>query len=348
VRIGIVDDLSLARRALETVVRSVPGYVVAWQACDGEEAVRLAKNDTPDVILMDLNMPVLNGVEATRRIMQQSPCPILIVTASVQTNIRLVLEAMSHGGLDAVNTPVLAGGQVRDGEPLLARLARLERTKCEGRRTSEETRQDAGKSTVILPAPSVPTFLALGASTGGPAALAAVLEALPANFAAPVVVIQHMHAEFIPGLIDLLRGQCRLPVEVARTGEMPRPGVISVAMTDDHLILSRTGRFAVVREPVDYPFRPSVSVFFESLKMHLPWSGVAVLLTGMGDDGATGLLALRRAGWFTMAQDESSCVVYGMPKAAAERGAASRVLPLADLPGAILARFASRKTELRS
>src|SRR4051812_13028865 len=131
-RIGIVNDLPLARMALKRAVQSVPGYQVAWQANDGAEAVRRAREDPPDVILMDLIMPGMNGVEATQRIMQDSPCAILVVTVSVETNFDLVCEAMSHGGLDAVNTPTLAGGEVRGGEPLLARLAWIEKGRTAG------------------------------------------------------------------------------------------------------------------------------------------------------------------------------------------------------------------------
>src|SRR5262249_39073471 len=152
-----------------------------------------------------------------------------------------------------------------------------------------------------------------GASTGGPEALARVLGALPASFAAPVVVVQHIAAEFAGNLVAWLRGRSELPVRVAREGEVAPQGAISVAATDDHLILRNGMRFGIVHEPADYPFRPSVDVFFESLAASWPGTGVAVLLTGMGHDGAKGLAALRQAGWYTLAQDRTTSVVYGMP-----------------------------------
>jgi chemotaxis response regulator CheB len=336
VRIGIVNDLPLARLALRRAVQSVPGYEVAWQAADGAEAVRRAREDPADVILMDLVMPVMDGVEATRRIMQEGPCPILVVTVSVDANFNLVCEAMSHGGLDAVNTPTLAGGEVRGGEALLARLARIEKEK--GRAAGVALAQPASVC-ALPPVRGKPSLLALGASTGGPEALARVLEALPASFPAPVVVVQHIAAEFAGNLVAWLQGRCKLPVRAAPEGEVAPQGVISVAATDDHLVMRNGMRFGIVREPADYPFRPSVDVFFESLAMAWPGTGVAVLLTGMGDDGARGLATLRQAGWFTLAQDRSTSVVYGMPKAAAELHAASRVLPLAQMPAVILGRF---------
>lgn len=332
-RIGIVNDLPLARLALQRVVQSVPGYEVAWQAVDGAEAVRRAREDPADVILMDLIMPGMDGVEATRRIMQESPCAVLVVTVSVASNFGRVCEAMSHGGLDAVNTPTLAGGVVRGGEPLLARLARID----QGRTAA--ARPAPASSVTLPPGKGRPSFLALGASTGGPEALARVLEALPATFPAPVVVVQHIAAEFAGNLMAWLQGRCPMRVQAAREGEVVPRGVISVAATDDHLILRNGLRFGVVREPVDNPFRPSVDVFFESLMAAWPGTGVAVLLTGMGSDGASGLAALRQAGWYTLAQDETTSVVYGMPRAAAELRAACRVLPLSQIPGAILPRF---------
>jgi two-component system response regulator WspF len=334
-RIGIVNDLPVARVALKRLVQSVPGYEVAWQAADGAEAVRRAREDPADVILMDLIMPVMDGVEATRRIMQDSPCAILVVTANVETNFERVCEAMSHGGLDAVNTPTLTGsGEVRGAEALLTRLARIDKG-----RTAVALAQPAPSCCTLPPVKGRPSFLALGASTGGPEALARVLGALPASFPAPVVVVQHIAAEFADNLVIWLQGRCKLPVQAATEGSVVPRGVISVAATDDHLILRNGMRFGIVREPADYPFRPSVDVLFESLATAWPGTGVAVLLTGMGHDGARGLGMLRQAGWYTLAQDQTTSVVYGMPKAAVELRAASRVLPLAQMPGAILSRF---------
>jgi two-component system response regulator WspF len=335
-RIGIVDDLQLAREALKLVVQSVPRYVVAWVAHDGAEAVRRAREDRPDVVLMDLVMPVMDGVEATRRIMAESPCPVLLVTSSVSGNHRLVFAAMSCGGIDAVDTPVLGtDGKVRDGERLLEKLARLEKAS----KPSLFVHRPA--SLPPVPTGPLPPLVAIGTSTGGPEALAAVLEQLPVAFPAPVVVVQHISAEFVPNLVVWLQGRCRLAVEAARPGGRPRPGVVSVAMTDDHLMLGHHQEFTHVREPADYPFRPSVNVFFHSLGSAWPRPGVAVILTGMGDDGALGLAALRQAGWLTIAQDRESSVVYGMPKAAAEMNAASRILGLGQIGGAVLARLAA-------
>jgi two-component system response regulator WspF len=338
-RVAIVNDLALAREVLRRLVLSEPGHTIAWTAVDGAEAVQKAAADRPDVILMDLVMPVMDGAEATRRIMKESPCPILLVTSSVSGNFSKVYEAMGTGALDAVNTPTLGrDGKVCDGEALLARLANLARS-CRA----------APAATLAAPAarPSGqgPPLLALGASTGGPEALARILEVLPGGLAAPVVIIQHIASEFAPSLATWLQGRSKLRVRLAKAGDVPLPGEVLVAGTDDHLVLGRDRRLAYTCDPVSCPYRPSVDAFFVSLAASWPTPGVAVLLTGMGADGARGLLQLRQVGWFTLAQDQASSVVYGMPQAAAQLGAACQVLPLCELAPAILAHLSRNATK---
>ena len=333
-RIGIVNDLLLAREALRRAVVSVPGYTVAWIAEDGAAAVRQARIDRPDAILMDLVMPGMDGVEATRQIMADTPCPILLVTAGVTGNFPMILQAMSHGGLDSVPVPTLhPDGRLDDAKELLSRLARLDRA-------GSAWNYGAPKKSPAAPTgeSASPPLLVLGASTGGPDALGRILAALPVGFPWPVVVIQHISAEFAPNLVLWLQSRCPFPVEIAREGAVPAAGKVSVAMTDDHLVLRAGGRFAYTSEPAQYPFRPSVDEFFLSLPAHCPRPGVAVLLTGMRNDGARGLLALRQAGWLTLVQDPASCIAYGMPKAAADLNAAERILPLEQIAPAILAR----------
>ena len=338
-RIAIVNDLALAREVLRRLVASAPGHVVAWTAENGEEAVRKAAQDRPDVILMDLVMPILDGVEATRRIMAQSPCPILVVTSSVAANFNMLYRAMGHGGLDAVNTPTLApDGSIRGGDELLARLAKLARTRQDLASTTPGVRGAA----TPLPSFSADTakraagIVALGASTGGPEALARILKALPADFPCCVAIIQHIAAEFAPSLAAWLQGQCSLPVRLARESDELKPGEVVLAATNDHLLLRTDRRLAYTSDPFENPYRPSVDVFFGSLASVWPRPGVAVLLTGMGNDGAQGLLRLRQLGWHTIAQDEASSVVYGMPKAAADLRAACQVLPLDQIPHAVV------------
>jgi two-component system response regulator WspF len=338
-RVAIVNDLALAREVLRRLVLSVPGYSVAWVACDGAEAVRRAAADRPDVILMDLVMPVMDGVEATRRIMAENPCPILLVTSSVCSNFEKVYEAMGRGGLDAVDTPTFdREGKIQGGEGLLARLDNLARV---GRATPAPV--SPPPSDKALPSQG-PIVVALGASTGGPEALARILEAFPADFPAAVVIIQHIGADFAPSLVHWLQDRSRLRVRLARAGDTPTAGVVLVAGSNDHLRLGRDGRLAYTPDPADYPYRPSVDVFFCSLAAGWPRPGVAALLTGMGADGAHGLLQLRHAGWMTLAQDQATSIVYGMPQAAAQFGAACQVLPLSRFAPVILAEIGKERT----
>jgi chemotaxis response regulator CheB len=323
-RIAIVDDRPLALEAVRRVVARA-GHEVAWTARDGEEAVRRCAADRPDLLLMDLVMPGVNGAEATHRIMAATPCPVLVVTASVTGNYGLVFEALSAGAVDAINTPVLgADGSLQGGDGLVAKIAAVER-KLKG---------------VVAPPPvSGPTLVAIGASTGGPAAVADVLGQFPPGLPAAVLIVQHLDAEFVPGLAECLAQRSRFPVRVARAGERPEPGVALIAGRDAHLVLAADGSLAYTPQPADTPFRPSVDVLFRSLAANAARPGVGVLLTGMLRDGAEGLLSLRRAGWLTFAQDEASCVVYGMPDAAAKLGAAVHVLPPQRIGQAIAAKL---------
>lgn len=332
-RIAIVNDLVLAVEALRRVVLSEPEYEVAWVAADGAEAVRKCAADRPDLILMDLLMPEMNGVEATRLIMRHSPCTILVVTATVTGNAALVFEAMGHGALDAVCTPTLGpAGDVQGAAELLKKIATVRRL----------IRQD----TVPLPlsSPAKPAadetyapLIAIGASTGGPKALSQLLAQLPGGLAATVVIIQHVDRLFAAGLVEWLSGFTRLQVRLAAENDRPAPGCVFIAGTNDHLILGPDRRFHYTPEPSNYPYRPSVDAFFLSLQRCWPRRDAAALLTGMGRDGALGLLALKNAGWHTVAQDEKSSVIYGMPRAAAELGAATDVLPLEQIADALVA-----------
>lgn len=328
-RVAIVNDLSLAQAVLIRLIESVPGYSVAWTAKDGEEAVRRAAADVPDAILMDLIMPVMDGAEATRRIMAASPCPILVVTSSVGGNFDKVYEALGAGGLDATQTPSFGpGGTVEGGQPILNRLALLAQSKVKSQKVNIASTAAAA---IPNPAARTPPLVAIGASTGGPEAIAQVLTSMGPQKVAPVIVIQHIAVDFASGLANWLHVRTGLPVAAAQEGTEPMTGKVYVAASNDHLVLRADRCFGYTADPKDYPYRPSVDVFFESLAKVWPCRGIAVLLTGMGSDGARGLGRLKHLGWHTIAQDRASCVVYGMPRAAEEIGAAVDVLPLARI-----------------
>lgn len=337
-RIALVNDLPIAIEALRRALAEAPQHTVAWVARNGAEAVEKCRQDTPDLILMDLIMPVMDGVEATRQIMRNTPCAILVVTVTVQGNAPKVFEAMGYGALDAVDTPVQGSeGQSGGNRRLLEKIAVIERLLGTGRRAAEDWERQAGVS--------LPRLVAIGASTGGPRAIAAALSRLPRSPSAAIVVIQHVGVQFSAGLAEWLGVETSLDVRVAREGDQPTAGTVLLAGTDDHLVMTAARTLVYTADPRECPFRPSVDAFFKSAALHWPFKSLAVLLTGMGADGAQGLLALRQAGWRTIAQDEATCVVYGMPKAAVECGAAMEVLPLEKI-AENLAEFVGQRTRL--
>jgi two-component system response regulator WspF len=335
-RIAIVNDLGLATEAIRRVLATAPMHQLAWTARDGAEAVRRCAEDRPDLVLMDLIMPVMDGVEATRRIMAATPCAILVVTASVDGNFGRVYDALGAGALDAVNTPTLVGpGGAAGAAALLAKIDVLGRITGAGAAPSGPMAAEVSSPPLAPKSGAGRWLFAVGCSAGGPAALAALLKEFPAGFPAAFVVIQHLDESFAAGLANWLGGQIKLPVRLARSDDMPEPGVVLLPGRDDHLVLTPAGRLLYTPEPRAYPYRPSVDAFFESVARHWPARAAGVILTGMGRDGARGLKCMRTAGHSTLAQDRGSCAVYGMPKAAAEAGAAEQILPLEALGGAL-------------
>jgi two-component system response regulator WspF len=331
-RIAIVNDLMMAVEAMRRVVASSSEHQLAWVAHDGVEAVERSDCDTPDLVLMDLIMPNMDGVEATRQIMAKTPCAIVVVTASVTDNSAKVFEAMGAGALDAVNTPILAGTDAPAGsEALLRKIETISRLIGTGvRKTATVT---VGPPPLGLP--PRPTkqdqLVAIRASAGGPAALAKVLAPLPTDFPAAVIVVQHVDAQFAPGLADWLGYQTELSVRLANDGDHPKKGTVLLAGTDNHLVFVGPARLGYVRQPLDCSYRPSVDVFFKSVSRFWHGDVIGVLLTGMGRDGAEGLKLLHGMGHRTIAQNQASSAVYGMPKAAAELKAASEILPLDEI-----------------
>ncbi len=323
-KIGIVNDSPTALVALRRVLALRPDHVVIWAARDGAQAVALCERETPDLVLMDLLMPGTDGVEATRRIMAATPCAILVVTASVGAHAARVFDAMGHGAIDAVDTPVLGRGDLQ--ESAAAFLRKIDTVlKLVGTRRFIPSADPCGDTRAIA---RRERLVAIGASAGGPAALTAVLAGLPKNFPAALVIVQHVDERFAVGLADWLGANSALPVRVAKEGDRPAAGSVLLAGTNDHLRFISAERVGYTCEPREQSYRPSVDVFFASVGAHWPGEAVGVLLTGMGRDGAQGLKTLRDKGHYTIAQDQATSTVYGMPKAAASLGAAVDILPL--------------------
>ncbi len=348
IKVAIANDTLIALEALRRVIATEPAYRLIWTAQTGAQAVAQAQCDRPDLILMDLLMPDIDGVEATRQIMARSPCAILIVTGSVHGNTSKVFEAMGCGALDVVQTPVL--GPSTDpyrpeamkaaAQPLLAKMTTV--AKLIGKFEASTAPPNRFKTNG-----HPPELIVIGASTGGPKAIAEILSQLPASLSAAIVIVQHIDEQFAAGLADWLKGQSTRPVALAERGDRPETGKVLIARAHGHLVMERDRTLAYLTNastpgdtqseisPLRSSYCPSVDVFFDSVAQHWPHPGQAVLLTGMGRDGAVGLGNLRAAGWKTIAESEQSCVVYGMPRAAAEIGAASSVLALNEIAPAL-------------
>jgi len=331
-RIGIVNDMRAACEALRRVVDSLPDHEIAWTASDGVEAVALAKRDRPDLILMDLLMPHMDGAQATRQIMAAAPCAILVVTATVSGNISLVYDAMGYGALDAVDTPMLGpAGEVSGAGALVEKIGVIAKLVGPAGESRRRTQPRAGGAP--------PRLLVVGASTGGPKALADLILPLPQDWNVATVIVQHVDVAFAQGLAKWLGDRTGRSVRVAEHGQLPQAGDVLLAGTNDHLALSKTRTLEYRADPREVFFRPSVDVFFGSVAEYWPQIGVAILLTGMGKDGAKGLATLRGRGWHTIAQDEATSVVWSMPKAAIDAGAACEVLAIDQMARVVTGRL---------
>ncbi len=322
-RVAVVHDRPCARRSLEALLDGA-GHRVLWTAADGLEAARRCAEARPDLLVLGWSGAGGQGPGEVAALVEAVGCPVLVVASSLDRDAPWVFQAMGAGALDAVPLPDACRPGAEGGAELLHRLRTLETLVAGPRPPPARARPE-------LPG----ALLALGASTGGPRALAVILRGLGLDLRVPVVVVQHVDAQFAGELADWLRKQSGLPVRLAEEGEPPVAGTVLLAGRDAHLRLDPRGRLRYGPEPREEVYRPSVNVFFESLATHWPGSGVAVLLTGMGRDGARGLLALRRRGFHTIAEHASTCAVYGMPRAAVELGAAAEVLPLPRIAEAV-------------
>lgn len=371
IKIAIVNDSMLAAESLSRVVESVADYELAWIACNGREAVDKCHALCPDIILMDLIMPVMDGIEATRAITADFECAILVVTASVDSHTGKVFRAMGAGALDAVNTPILgASGAGGGGDALVSKidtiatllhgkpLRRLNASQRSGQEDFPVAAPGQAPSPFTggyaAPAKAVRTMRAgtvplitIGASTGGPSALSEILRALPPHPGVAVVIIQHVDEQFAPGFTRWLDEQVPMKVRIAAAGEPLSVDTALVCGREDHLVLGADGLLDYRPGPRQLAYRPSVDVFFHSLAENHEFQSLGVLLTGMGRDGAHGLKALRERGWHTIAQDQASCAVYGMPKAAKELDAATEILPLVNI-GTRLAEWAEHVSRLEA
>lgn len=346
IRVLLAEDSAVTRAYLQHVIEQDAGLQVAGLAVDGLQAVRQAGQLGPDVILMDISMPRMDGYEATRQIMEATPVPIVLASASFdQHEVTMTFEALRAGALTVIEKPsgLDFGGREATTRKLIDTLklaagASVIRRRGRGNGVAPRT------PSLVRPRQSQLQIIAIGASTGGPAALAEILGPLPPDLGVPIVVAQHIAPGFARGLADWLRTITRLDVRLACDGEELRAGTVFLPPGGHHIGVADRAHIQLIRDPEENALCPSVSVLLGTVAEAYGRSAMGILLTGMGRDGAAELLRLRNAGGLTIAQDSASSVVYGMPGEAFRLGAAEHVLAPGQIADLLLALGARPKT----
>lgn len=350
IRVLIAEDSPVALKILQRILGEAPDMLVVGTASNGEEALKMVPKLRPNIVCTDLHMPRMDGLQLIEAIMADYPCPILVISASVQDeDTDNVFRLLQAGALDIFPKPRtgLSMAYEQTKQDLLTRIRVLSGvTVFTQRRASMAPPTIALKSShskeVQSSQPSTPGIrfrqdirqpqvLAIGASTGGPQAIHTILQRLPPNFPVPILCVQHISTGFLQGLVDWLDRECSFNVKIAQWGTIPQAGSVYFPPEGHHLEISPTGKLALSSIPPVSGHRPSVTVLFKSVADYYRRSSVGILLTGMGRDGADGLLSLSQAGATTIAQDESTSVVFGMPKEAIALGAAQEILRIQDM-----------------
>jgi len=343
IRVLLVDDSRLAQALLGAVLASDPEIEVVGTALNGVEAVAQVRALKPDLVLMDIEMPVMDGLEATSVIMAETPCPILLVTgAPSRLGAARALDGLARGALELLAKPALADDGTYGAEGI--ELVRKVRALSTIRGLHPVPRRPSGMQPIAHTRPisapdmqSTPTcVVAIVASTGGPSALSTVLGDLPTDLPAAVVVLQHMTVGFEVALLQALQKNCALPVRLALEGETLRRGEVLLAPPDTHTLIVQGPKIALDDRPPVRHQRPAGTLLLDSLSGVCGAGAVGVVLTGMGEDGAPGVAAIRAHGGFNIAQDEATCVVFGMPRAAAATGCVDAVLPVGRIAAEIV------------
>jgi two-component system chemotaxis response regulator CheB len=355
IRVLVVEDSLTVRRRLCDVLAADPGLEVVGEAADGKQAIQLCQTLRPDVVTMDMMLPIMSGLGATEYIMAHCPTPILVVSASTNRGeLFKTYEALAAGAVDVLEKP--RGGEV-DGiwerhflatVKLVARIRVITHLRARiGALGQARKASDPIRSSVLSPSRQRYEVVLIGASTGGPGAILEVLRALSLPFPLPVLFVLHIGEPFGVAFAEWLDGQTGVRVTYARDGDPVRAkaGQVIMAPPDSHLEI-KGGRLRLTKDPLRHSCRPSVDTLFESAAREYGPAVAAALLTGMGRDGAAGLLEVRRRGGLTIAQDESTSVVYGMPREAVLLGAVEQELPLADI-GPALSALAAPKDQGR-
>ncbi|HTU67344.1 MAG TPA: chemotaxis-specific protein-glutamate methyltransferase CheB [Steroidobacteraceae bacterium] len=347
IRVLIVDDSPSVRMLLTHVMQRDPRIEVVGTAADGQGAIDFlaAGPPRPDVVLMDIHMPKLDGFEATRQIMETNPLPIVICTATADPQeLAVAFRSMEAGAVACVEKPVGPGDAEFESrsENLRQTIVLMAEVKVVRRwaKPRAGTRPRIAVPAPVEPRTNLPRIVGIGASTGGPPVLQTILSALPRDFGAPLLIVQHIARGFLPGMVEWLNQTTGLHVHIAAHGAIPIQGHAYIAPDDFHLGVSSSGRMLLAREAPQNGLRPSVAWLFRTLANDWGPNAVGVLLTGMGNDGAAELKLMRDRGSLTLAQDRETSVVHGMPGEAIKLGAAVHVLPADRIAGALITEIA--------
>jgi two-component system, chemotaxis family, protein-glutamate methylesterase/glutaminase len=346
IRVLIVEDSAIFQSVLKNIFHSSPEVEVVGTANNGLEGLALIPQLNPDVICTDFHMPRMDGLEFTKQVMAQYPRPILVISVSVQTEQRhRIFELLEAGAVDIFPKPRPGTNQDAqiDRLKLINKIKILAGVKVFKKRTSCSSIQSQSqlKTTTSLSKNSLNSIkiVAIGTSTGGPQALQTIFSGLPANFSVPIVCVQHISPGFLDGLIQWLALTCPLPIQIAKSGIIPQPGTIYFPPEKKHLEFNSQRQLVCSDAPPVGGHRPAVNITFKSVAQVYGQNALAILLTGMGKDGAEGMQMIQQAGGLTIAQDQDTSVIFGMPKEAIELGAAKHILPLPEITPFLLEKF---------
>ncbi len=342
IRVLVVDDSALIRGVLTELLSQDPEVEVVGTAPDPYIARQRIKELDPDVLTLDVEMPKMDGLTFLEKLMAGHPMPVVMVSSLTQAGCETTLKAMELGAVDFATKPTLdiRQGMEDQGQDLIHKVKAAAQATVRSRRSTHGNSAEARKPmTSLAMLKTTDTIIAIGASTGGTEALRDILEVLPPN-TPPIIITQHMPERFTKHFAERLDQICQIRVKEAEDGDTVIPGQALIAPGSFHMELRRSGaKYQVVinQSPPVNRHRPSVDVMFRSVAQFAGRNSLGVILTGMGNDGAAGMLEMKQAGAYTMAQDEDSCVVFGMPKEAIKAGGVDEILPLSEIPAAMLA-----------
>lgn len=334
IRVLVVDDSAFFRKRLTELLSLDPKIEVIGSASDGQQAIEQTLALKPDVITLDYEMPVLDGISALRRIMQKRPTPVLMFSSLTHEGARVTLDALAAGAVDFLpkNFAELATRPQQVQQLLCSRIYAIAQSRQLPLLGSMPAHQQTSLAATKAPLPRAYKLVIIGSSTGGPVALQRILRELPADFPAPLLLIQHMPASFTSAFAERLNAACKIAVKEAEDGDFLRPGRALLAPGGRQLLLTAQQRVRLVNGDERQSYRPSVDISFAAAANGYGNKVLALVLTGMGSDGCEGARLLKKAGSQVWVQDEASCVINGMPQAVVKAGLADAVYSLADLP----------------